>query len=126
MAEKAEAEAGWTFPVGDEVEELGYGRMFDDMFRSMEAGRCPQETFYDGYVVNAVIDACYRSAESKRWETVDLEPWRGSLQAPASGAVSEMVAGSVVVKRERMPDGRLKLILQDPESGRFSERFEDG
>ncbi len=126
VAEKAEAEAGWTFPVGDEVEELGYGRMFDDMFRSMEAGRCPQETFYDGYVVNAVIDACYRSAESKRWETVDLEPWRGSLQAPAPGAVAEMVAGSVVVKRERMPDGRQKLILQDPESGRFSERFEDG
>ena len=62
VAEKAEAEAGWTFPVGDEVEELGFGRMFDDMFRSMEAGKSPRETFYDGYVVNAVIDACYRSA----------------------------------------------------------------
>ena len=126
VAEKAEAEAGWTFPVGDEVEELGYGRMFDDMFRSLEAGRSPRETFYDGYVVNAVIDACYRSAESKRWETVDLDPWRGSLEGPAARALAEMDAGSIVVKRERMPDGRLKLILKDPQSGRFSERFEAG
>ena len=126
VAEKAEAESGWTFPVGDEVEELGFGRMFDDMFRSLEAGRSPRETFYDGYVVNAVIDACYRSAESKRWEPVDLDPWRGSLEAPGASAATELVAGNVVVKRERMPDGRLKLILKDPESGRFSERFEDG
>lgn len=126
VAEKAEAEAGWTFPVGDEVEELGYGRMFDDMFRSMEAGRSPRETFYDGYVVNAVIDAGYRSAESKRWEPVDVDPWRGSLEAPSTGAPAETLGGNLVVKRERMPDGRLKLILKDPESGRFSETFEDG
>ena len=124
VAEKAESETGWTFPVGDEVEELGYGRMFDDMFRSMEAGRSPRETFYDGYVVNAVIDACYRSAESKRWETVELDPWRGSRQAPAAGEAGERVGGNLVVKRERMPDGRLKLILKDPESGRISERWE--
>jgi len=126
VAEKAEAEAGWTYPVGDEVEELGFGRMFDDMFRSMESGQSPRETFYDGYVVNAVIDACYRSAESKRWEPVDLDPWRGSREAPARRGAAEMVGGSLVVKRERMPDGRLKLILKDPESGRFSETFEDG
>ena len=126
VAEKAETGAGWTFPVGDELEELGYGRMFGDMFRSMEAGQSPRETFYDGYVVNAVIDACYRSAESKRWEPVDLDPWRGSLEAPPTGAEPETVAGNVVVKRERMPDGRLKTILKDPTSGRFSERFEDG
>ncbi|MDE2926069.1 MAG: Gfo/Idh/MocA family oxidoreductase [Acidobacteriota bacterium] len=125
VAEKAEAEAGWTFPVGDEVEQLGFGRMFDDMFRSMEAGRSPRETFYDGYVVNAVIDACYRSAESKRWEPVDPDPWRGIREAPAGGAVAETLGGSLVVKRERMPDGRLKLILKDPESGRITERWEE-
>ena len=125
VAEKAEAGAGWTFPVGDEVEQLGFGRMFDDMFRSMEAGRSPRETFYDGYVVNAVIDACYRSAESKRWEPVDPDPWRGIREAPAGGAVAETLGGNLVVKRERMPDGRLKLILKDPKSGRITERWEE-
>ena len=30
----------------------------------------PTETFYDGYVVNAIMDACYRSIESRRWERV--------------------------------------------------------
>ena len=57
VAEKAETEAGWLFPVGDEVSELGYVDMFTDMFDAMDAGRDPQETFYDGYVVNAIMDA---------------------------------------------------------------------
>ena len=40
-------------------------------------GRAPRETFYDGYVVNAVMDACYRSAKSRAWEPVELFEWRG-------------------------------------------------
>ena len=78
VAEKADQETGWLFPVGDEVTELGYTDMFTDMFESMDEGREPMETFYDGYVVNAIIDACYRSAKTKRWEPVELEEWRGS------------------------------------------------
>ena len=35
VSEKAEGETGWLFPVGEE----------------------PMETFYDGYVVNAIMDA---------------------------------------------------------------------
>ncbi len=76
VAEKAESEKGWLFPVGDEIGELGYTDMFADMFDAMDEGRPPQETMYDGYVVNAIMDACYRSAGSKRWEPVELE-WRG-------------------------------------------------
>ena len=64
--------AGWLFPVGDEVSELGYVDMFSDMFRAIDAGATPQETFYDGYVVNAIMDACYRSAKSRAWEPVEL------------------------------------------------------
>ena len=64
VAEKAESASGWLFPVGDEVAELGYVDMFTDMFDAIDEGRAPRETFYDGYVVNAIIDACYRSAES--------------------------------------------------------------
>ena len=70
VAEKAETSAGWLFPVGDEVSELGYVDMFSDMFRAIDEGRAPQETFYDGYVVNSIMDACYRSAEGHAWEPV--------------------------------------------------------
>ena len=38
VAEKAETTAGWLFPVGDEVSELGYTDMFTDMFDAMDAG----------------------------------------------------------------------------------------
>ncbi|MCG8379704.1 MAG: Gfo/Idh/MocA family oxidoreductase, partial [Proteobacteria bacterium] len=77
VAEKAETEAGWLFPVGDENVELGYTNMFDDMIRSFSAKKLPMETFYDGYIVNSIMDACYRSAKSRNWEPVELEVWRG-------------------------------------------------
>ena len=77
VAEKAETASGWLFPVGDEASELGYVDMFTDMFEAMDEGRQPMETFYDGYVVNAIIDACYRSAESRTWEPVRLDDWDG-------------------------------------------------
>src|SRR5918999_2449764 len=78
VAEKAETAAGWLFPVGDEAVELGYVDMFTDMFRALEEGRPPQETFYDGYVVNAIMDAAYRSARSRQWEPVEMFEWRGA------------------------------------------------
>ncbi len=58
VAEKAESATGWLFPVGDEVNSLGYDFMFTDMFNAMDEGKKPMETFYDGYVVNAIMDAC--------------------------------------------------------------------
>ena len=63
---KGRGRKGLAFPVGDEVHELGYVDMFTDMFDAMDAGRAPMETFHDGYIVNAVMDACYRSAKSRR------------------------------------------------------------
>ena len=39
VAEKAETAAGWLFPVGDEVSELGYVDMFSDMFNAIDGGR---------------------------------------------------------------------------------------
>jgi predicted dehydrogenase len=125
VAEKAETDKGWLFPVGDEVHELGYRHMFVDMFDALDRGRVPAETFYDGYVVNAIMDACYRSAKSKRWEPVELE-WRGPEAAAETGPVGrEVEPGYVLIKEERMPDGRLKRILQHRESGRVVERIEE-
>ncbi|MFM2106452.1 MAG: Glucose--fructose oxidoreductase precursor [Chloroflexota bacterium] len=120
VAEKAETSAGWLFPVGDEVSELGYVDMFTDMFRSLDEGGTPQETFYDGYVVNAIMDAAYRSGRSNAWEKVELD-WRGG-KTPRIASTPEMFEGQVVIKREVLPDGRHKLILKDPASGDFTDR----
>jgi hypothetical protein len=111
---------GWLFPVGDEIVELGYVDMFSDMFRALEAGTAPQETFYDGYVVNAIMDAAYRSAKARAWAPVELE-WRGGM-TPRIASTPETYEGQVVIKREVLPDGRVKLILKDPASGDFTDR----
>ena len=120
VAEKAETSAGWLFPVGDEVSELGYVDMFSDMFHAIETGGTPQETFYDGYVVNAIMDACYRSAKRGAWEPIDIE-WRGG-DTPRIATNPERFDGQVVIKRELLPDGRHKLILKDESTGDFSDR----
>jgi predicted dehydrogenase len=121
VAEKAETTAGWLFPVGDEVSELGYADMFSDMFGALDAGGTPQETFYDGYVVNAVMDACYASARTGTWAPVDVE-WRGGT-TPRISSTPERFEGQVVIKREILPDGRHKLILKDEATGDFSDRI---
>jgi predicted dehydrogenase len=118
VAEKAETASGWLFPVGDEVSELGYVDMFDDMFDAIDQERQPAETYHDGYIVNAIMDACYRAARSKRWEPVELEDWRGAGVKPIARERREY-DGKTVIKEEKLPDGRLKLILKDEESGRF-------
>jgi predicted dehydrogenase len=125
VAEKAETSVGWLFPVGDEVSELGYTDMFKDMFGAIDAGALPQETFYDGYIVNAVMDACYRSARKGAWEPVDLFEWRGGT-TPRIASTPETFDGQVVIKREVLPDGRHKLILKDPSSGDFTDRVVAG
>lgn len=117
VAEKAEVESGWMFPVGDEAAALGYVDMFADMFDAMDEGREPMETFYDGYVVNAVLDASYRSAKSKRWEPVEIEDWRAPEPAARIEKQPATVDGKVLIKEERLPDGRITRILKDPATG---------
>jgi predicted dehydrogenase len=121
VAEKAETAAGWLFPVGDEVSELGYVDMFTDMLDALDGGTQPRETLYDGYVVNAVMDACYRSAKSGAWEPVDLFEWRGGT-TPRITATGETFEGSTVIKREVLPDGRVKMILKDGQTGEYVDR----
>jgi predicted dehydrogenase len=121
-SEKSEADKGWLFPVGDDVVELGYTDMFTDMFDALDAGRQPSETFYDGYIVNAVMDACFKSATKRAWEPVELADWRGGHTARiGENKQPETVDGKVVIKRELLPDGRSKLILKDPKSGDYSD-----
>lgn len=123
VAEKAESETGWLFPVGDEAAELGYKDMFVDMFNAMDEGRTPMETFYDGYVVNAVIDACYRSAKSKNWEPVIIEDWRGAPDEEVALKGTAAEERYIYLKEERLLDGRVKVIMRDRETGETVERI---
>jgi len=126
VSEKAESETGWLFPVGDEVNELGYTHMFTDAFDALDSGREPMETFYDGYVVNAILDACYRSAKSKQWEPVELDIWRGKEVSEVEVTGPVIIEGRyLLVKEEKLPDGRLKMILKDRESGKIVERIRE-
>lgn len=123
VAEKAESESGWLFPVGDEVHSLGYTDMFTDMFDAMEEDRAPMETFYDGYIINAIMDACYRSAKSKTWESVELDIWRGKEQIEDLESIKEYDENYYLIKEERLPDGRKKVILKDKSTGKISEKI---
>ena len=121
VAEKAEGDTGWLFPVGDEVGSLGYVEMFMDMFNAMDAGKPPMEDFYDGYITNCIIDACYKAAKSKKWEPVELKSWRGGTASQAEVTLKEYDAAHFLIKEERMPNGNLKLILKDKTTGEISQ-----
>jgi len=122
VAEKAESNTGWLFPVGDEVNDLGYNHMFTDMFRSIEKGSTPKETFYDGYVVNSILDAAYRSAKSKLWEPVKLDIWRGRTGVSKDSHLTEYDADHYLVKEEVTHYGAKKVILKNKTTGRISEQ----
>jgi predicted dehydrogenase len=124
VAEKAESNSGWLFPVGDEINELGYNHMFADMFNSLEKGVEPQETFYDGYVVNAVLDAAYKSAKTKLWEPVQLDIWRGRTGVTKDSHLVEYDAEHYLVKEEMTHYGAKKVILKNKKTGKISERVE--
>ncbi len=121
MAEKLESTSGWLFPSDDDTISLGYKHMFTDMLDAIDQKRAPMETFYDGYVVNCILDACYRSAKTRRWEPIEIEDWRGPKKAAAKRASKRK---ETVIKRELLPDGRVKLIMQE-KSGKIVERIEN-
>ena len=123
VAEKAESNTGWLFPVGDELNELGYNHMFMDMFNSLENGQSPKETFYDGYVVNSVLDAAYRSAKSKLWEPVKLDIWRGRTGVTKDSNLVSYDNDHYLVKEE-MTHGILFFErVKEKKSGKVVERI---
>ncbi len=123
IAEKTESNSGWLFPVGDELNDLGYNHMFTDMFNAIEKGITPKETFYDGYVVNAVLDAAYKSAKTKLWEHVQLADWRGQTGISKHIHLVEYDADHYLVKEEMTHYGAKKLILKNKKSGVISEQI---
>ena len=76
LGEKTDADTGWVFPVPDETHVHGHDAMMHDVVEAFRTGPAPRETFQDGLVVNAILDAAYRSMRSGRWESVETPaPW---------------------------------------------------
>jgi len=122
VSEKVESDSGWLFPVGGEVEALGYSDMFTDMLDSLEQGRKPKETFYDGYVVNAIMDACYKSVQTRKWEPVELTDWRGNEGLSSKVDEVEFDEGHFLIKKEKMPDGTTRIMLKEKSTGNIVEK----
>lgn len=93
LVEKADVETGWVFPVPDEVRVHGHDLMMADVVAAFREGRAPQETFRDGYTVNGILDAAYRSMASGRWEPVTLDDAllaaAAAASAPGASAASD-------------------------------------
>jgi len=122
VAEKAEVGQGWLFPVGDEAHELGYPHMFTDMFTAIEEGREPLETFYDGYVVNAILDAALKSAKSKSWEPIILLDWRGDEETDYGKRFKSYDKDHYLIKEEVLPNLDIKLILKNKHTGKLIQQ----
>jgi predicted dehydrogenase len=125
IAEKAESNSGWLFPVGDEINDLGYNHMFAEMFNCMENETAPRETFYDGYVVNVIIDAAYKSAKTKLWEPVQLDIWRGQTGLSKESHLVEYDVDHYLIKEEMTHYGAKKVILKNKLTGKIEEKVID-
>jgi predicted dehydrogenase len=72
LMEKASADSGWVFPQPDEARVYGFHEEMRHFVESVAKGQMPRETYHDGYAVNVMMDAAYRSMKSKRWEPIAL------------------------------------------------------
>lgn len=70
--EKGESTTGWMFPVPDEHVVYGYYHELKHFAGCIATGTMPVETFRDGVVVNAILDAGYASMREKRWAPVEV------------------------------------------------------
>jgi predicted dehydrogenase len=71
VVEKADAETGWLFPPIDEAWVYGYREEMRHFVDCVRTGVMPRENFEDGWIVNCILDAAYRSMQTKRWEAVE-------------------------------------------------------
>jgi len=122
IAEKAENNSGWLFPVGDELNELGYNHMFTDMFEAIEHNRQPAENFYDGYVVNSILDAAFLSAKTKQWEPVKIEDWRGVAEKKKEKQMTSYDEDYYLIKEEVLPSGEKKFIVKNKKTGSIEKK----
>lgn len=70
LVEKADLDKGWTKPVPEEAFVYGYQAEMKHFVECVRDGKMPRENYEDGYVVNQIMDACYRSMKSRKWEAI--------------------------------------------------------
>jgi predicted dehydrogenase len=67
VVEKADLDFGWTRPLPEEAFAYGYQAEMRHFVECVRDGQTPRETYEDGFVVNSVLDAGYRSMRSGKW-----------------------------------------------------------
>jgi len=72
LMEKASSDSGWVFPVPDEARVYGFHAEMRHFVECIAGGVMPRETYRDGYVINAMMDAAYRSMSTKKWEPIQI------------------------------------------------------
>jgi len=70
VIEKADIDFGWTRPLPEEAFAYGYQGEMKHFVECVRDGRAPRETYRDGYIVNRILDAGYRSMRTRRWVRV--------------------------------------------------------
>jgi predicted dehydrogenase len=73
VVEKADIDFGWTNPLPEEAFAYGYQAEMKHFVECVREGRQPRESYEDGYVVNCVLDAGYRSMGERAWIAVEYE-----------------------------------------------------
>ena len=68
---------------------------------------------------------CYKSGNLARWELLNSD-WRGKEEVDdARASQADADERYAHLKDERMPDGRMKRIYRDRETGEIIERVEE-
>jgi predicted dehydrogenase len=67
IVEKADLDLGWTRPLPEEAFAYGYQAQMRHFVECVRDGTAPRETYEDGYIVNAILDAGYESMRSRQW-----------------------------------------------------------
>jgi predicted dehydrogenase len=67
VIEKADVDFGWTRPLPEEAFAYGYQAEMRHFVECVLDGAMPRETYEDGYIVNLILDAGYKSMHSGKW-----------------------------------------------------------
>jgi predicted dehydrogenase len=67
VIEKADIDFGWTRPLPEEAFAYGYQAEMRHFVECVRDGKTPRETYEDGYIVNLILDAGYRSMKKNKW-----------------------------------------------------------